>query len=80
MLSQDGDAKVAEQDLVVASEQQILRLDVTMYQLCGMRILQSVGHLRFASDAKVDRRRTVFPSFRERRPVSAARIASLSVQ
>ena len=36
---QDGDTKVAEQDLVVPSEQHILRLDITMYQPFIMRVL-----------------------------------------
>src|SRR5712692_1687518 len=42
----DGrDAKVAEQDLVLYSDEHVLRLDITMDQAFIMGVLQGTGHL-----------------------------------
>lgn len=44
-LSHHSNTKVTEQHLVAASQQHILRLDVAMYQLLIVGILQRLGNL-----------------------------------
>ena len=41
----EGDAKIAQQDLVVAPQQHIFGLDVSMNQSLRMRVVQGIRHL-----------------------------------
>src|SRR5258708_24924306 len=59
-LARARDSANREQDLVAASEQHILRLDVAMDQLFLVCILQGLGHLRDVGDDGVEREQRAF--------------------
>ena len=54
-LGHDGDAKIAEQDLLLAAQQEVFRLDITMDELLVVSILQGGGNLLHIRNENFDR-------------------------
>src|SRR5436305_3346718 len=55
-MGEDGNAKVAEQDLIISPQQHIFRFDVAMNHLFLVRILQSLSYLLDVGNDDIERK------------------------